>query len=33
VPIRSVALNKVAGGKKTYVDTVTPAPDDVPPAQ
>jgi branched-chain amino acid transport system substrate-binding protein len=33
VPIRSVALNKIADGKKTYVDTVVPAPQDVPPAQ
>lgn len=31
VPLRSVALNKVAGGKKTYVATVTLAPGDIPP--
>ncbi|MGE0237782.1 MAG: ABC transporter substrate-binding protein [Parvibaculaceae bacterium] len=33
VPLRSVALNKVAGGKKELVEMVTPKPEDVPPAQ
>jgi len=33
VPLRTVALNKVAGGKKELVAEVTPAPEDVPPAQ
>lgn len=33
VPLRSVALNKVTGGKKTLVEIVTPKPEDVPPAQ
>lgn len=33
VPIRSVALNEVKGGAKTYVDTVTLTPADIPAAQ
>jgi len=33
VPIRTVALNKVTGGKKELVEVVTPKPEDVPPAQ
>jgi branched-chain amino acid transport system substrate-binding protein len=31
VPLRSVALNKVEGGKKTFVATVTLAPGEIPP--
>jgi branched-chain amino acid transport system substrate-binding protein len=33
VPIRTVALNRVTGGKKELVETVTPKPEDVPAAQ
>lgn len=33
VPLRTVALNKVTGGAKTFVKQITLAPADVPPAQ
>lgn len=33
VPLRTVALNKVTGGKKELVEVVTPKAEDVPPAQ
>ena len=33
VPLRAVALNKVAGGAKTLVEVVSPVAEDVPPAQ
>jgi branched-chain amino acid transport system substrate-binding protein len=33
VPIRSVALNEIKGGEKTYVDTVILPPNEIPTAQ